>query len=535
MLRCLLIALVMLALAPAARLAWNSRDMPHFGHLHDDSIYFVCAKSLATGAGYRILSLPGRPYQTKYPPLLPALLSVIWRIDPRFPENLQLAMLAMWALLPVYLLASARWFCDVGFSDWGSATLCGVIALSPSLMFYSMTVMSDLLFSCFLLGALLLAERAGNAASRTWLAPAAGLLAVCAYLTKAAALPLIATVPLMLMLRGQRRRAVSFVLVMAPAIVAWMAWVHAHRTTATDLTTIYYTDYFGFQLLNVGPRDLPFLIWKNLDSLFSGIAGLIIFDDGKSASAIYLARFLAIGAILGAVRLGLRRGFTQYHAFAAVYLVMLLVWHYPPNERFVIPVFPLLAAGLASEIRVIAGLVKAAATAANRAVAGGIALALVALAGWGVLLNYQAITQILPAILRQDRAVVASNRVAYEWIQRNAAVGAFSAYDDPVFFLYTGQPAVSFRLAPMPLYYGEREPILRPFHSMADFARRWGLQYQFTTEADFHRELGEGERSEVREILANDTAFHCLYRGQWNAVYQFKATAPDPLMRRQRF
>src|ERR1700686_3934097 len=147
---------VLLALAPAAHLAWMSRDMPHFGHLHDDSIYFVCAKSLATGGGYRILSLPGRPYQTKYPPLLPALLSVIWRIDPRFPENLQLAMLAMWALLPVYLLASARWFRDSGFSDGGCAVVCGLIALSPSLMFYSMTVMSDLLFSCFLLAALLL-------------------------------------------------------------------------------------------------------------------------------------------------------------------------------------------------------------------------------------------------------------------------------------------------------------------------------------------------------------------------------------------
>ena len=350
--------MVGLALAPAARLAWKSRDMPHFGHLHDDSIYFVCAKSLATGAGYRILSLPGRPYQTKYPPLLPALLSVIWRIDPRFPENLQLTMLAMWALLPVYLLLSARWFRDAGFSDWGCAVVCGLIALSPSLMFYSMTVMSDLLFSCFLLAALLLAERAGNAASRAWLAPAAGVFATMAYLTKAAALPLIVTVPLLLMLRGQRRRALWFALTMAPAIVVWTGWVHAHRAAATDLTTIYYTDYFGFQLLNVGPRDLPFLIWKNLDSLFSGIAGLIIFDDGKSAGGVYLARFLALGAILGAVRLGLRRGFTQYHAFAAVYLGMLLVWHYPPNERFVIPVFPLLAAGFASEICLIAGLVK---------------------------------------------------------------------------------------------------------------------------------------------------------------------------------
>jgi len=62
--KALTFGLVLLALAPAAHLAWVAREMPHFGHLHDDSIYFVCAKSLAEGRGYRILSLPAEPYQT---------------------------------------------------------------------------------------------------------------------------------------------------------------------------------------------------------------------------------------------------------------------------------------------------------------------------------------------------------------------------------------------------------------------------------------------------------------------------------------
>ena len=62
-------AVLLLALFPAARLAWMAREMPHFGHLHDDSIYFVAAKSIADGSGYRILSLPDEPFQTKYPPL----------------------------------------------------------------------------------------------------------------------------------------------------------------------------------------------------------------------------------------------------------------------------------------------------------------------------------------------------------------------------------------------------------------------------------------------------------------------------------
>src|SRR5258708_12890219 len=84
--------------------------MAHFGHLHDDSIYFVCAKSLAGGSGYRILSLPDQPFQTKYPPLWPALLAFIWKVNPQFPENLKWALGAAWLLLPVYLAIAGRWF-----------------------------------------------------------------------------------------------------------------------------------------------------------------------------------------------------------------------------------------------------------------------------------------------------------------------------------------------------------------------------------------------------------------------------------------
>src|SRR5215467_2763830 len=90
-------------LAPSVYLAWSLRAMPHLGFYHDDSIYWVSAKSLADGHGYKIASLPGEPYQTKYPPLYPALLSLIWRIDPNFPSNLPWATLFSWLCLPAYL------------------------------------------------------------------------------------------------------------------------------------------------------------------------------------------------------------------------------------------------------------------------------------------------------------------------------------------------------------------------------------------------------------------------------------------------
>lgn len=58
------------------------------GLVHDDVIYLVTAKALALGEGYRILSMPGDPWQVAYPPGYPALLAIVWKLWPDFPANL---------------------------------------------------------------------------------------------------------------------------------------------------------------------------------------------------------------------------------------------------------------------------------------------------------------------------------------------------------------------------------------------------------------------------------------------------------------
>jgi len=78
--------LIMLALLiPSAQFAWRCRHMPEFGYLHDDGLFFVSAKSAAAGS-YRIESLPEMPAQTKFPPLYPLYLSLIWHLNPHFPK-----------------------------------------------------------------------------------------------------------------------------------------------------------------------------------------------------------------------------------------------------------------------------------------------------------------------------------------------------------------------------------------------------------------------------------------------------------------
>src|SRR5438128_7525740 len=76
---------------------------PAAGIFHDDGVYLVTAKALATGQGYRIASLPGEIFQTKYPPLFPLLLAAAWKLYPRFPDNVAVLKCAP-------LLCAVVWF-----------------------------------------------------------------------------------------------------------------------------------------------------------------------------------------------------------------------------------------------------------------------------------------------------------------------------------------------------------------------------------------------------------------------------------------
>jgi hypothetical protein len=131
---------------PSLLYLWHFPDVPRFGDLHDDSLYYVSAKSLADGGGYRIESLPGEPSQTKYPPLYPLLLSIAWRIDPQFPHNLPVAAWISWLALPAVLLQLAALYPSLGISTGRSWILLFLFAANPYVILFSTQLLSEMLF-----------------------------------------------------------------------------------------------------------------------------------------------------------------------------------------------------------------------------------------------------------------------------------------------------------------------------------------------------------------------------------------------------
>src|ERR1700735_1882114 len=152
------IVVFLLLLMPSALYLSKNLDMPEFGKFHDDGILMVSAKSLATGHGFHIISLPEQPAQTKYPILYPLYLSIIWRLNPHFPDNLWLARLSNWLLLVLCLALSWVFFRKEGFSEGRTIVLVALLGLNPYMILFGTNTFSEIFFTCWLLAVFLLAR-----------------------------------------------------------------------------------------------------------------------------------------------------------------------------------------------------------------------------------------------------------------------------------------------------------------------------------------------------------------------------------------
>ena len=519
-------AVLLLFLVPSAYQAWKSRDMPQLGAQQDGSIAWVSAKSVAEGGGYRIASLPGQPWQTKYPPLFTLYLSLVWRISPSFPANLPLATLFCWMWLPVWLAMAWHLFRDMGASPNHALLLCGVLAVNPHAVFFGMTSMTEVMFSALWMASAVLAVRAKDSVG---LAALAGLLGGAAYLTKSAALPLVVVVLLYFAMHKRYRGAIAFAAAMLPAMAGWTLWTRAHMTTSSDATTMYYTNYFGYHLYIVSLRDVPAVLLKNWDRLLWGIGGVLSGVGETSANgtgshlemAAGIWRLLGLAAIACAFRQARRIGFNPYHGFALGHLILLVVWHYPPNERFVFPVLPVFLAGLPFDVSRIGALFKRSRPLARWGLAGGLAL----LTSIWILLAGVHVTSGISAAVNGARRQLAANRSAYQWIAQNTpAEATFLAYDDPLLYLYTGRAACRRVVSTRYFYRDDREGVSEVFRTIPAFAREHHLQYLVTGVGDWHGEMLPADLVSNFSRLAEESPEQKLvFRSPLTRVYRFES------------
>src|SRR6476646_8415110 len=122
------VAIVALALMPALWVLASNRDIPQVGTYQDDGLFLIGAKSLSEHQGYKISSLPGEPFQTKYQPLHALVLAALWSIHPDFPGNLVLISIYQALVLVLFIILSGLLFRSFHFSALESAGMCAFLA-----------------------------------------------------------------------------------------------------------------------------------------------------------------------------------------------------------------------------------------------------------------------------------------------------------------------------------------------------------------------------------------------------------------------
>jgi hypothetical protein len=235
---------------------------------------------------------------------------------------------------------------------------------------------------------------------------------------------------------------------------------------------------------------------------------------GESFAEKSVARVLAVAALAGTVRLAKAGRAPVYFLFAGAYLATLLAWNYPPDQRFLVPVFPVLLAGFAEEFRRVAVKVRAgfAGRVPERIAAGAIAAAmggLILAVGGGACFG---LFRALPRFVADQRAERDGRQAVYQWFTANTPRDAAAlAYYDPVFYLHTGRKACRFVISPALVYGGKRGAVERSLAGAADFAKGQGLSWAVLAPNDFFAELRDEERRTAFRALRTNPRFRPVY------------------------
>jgi hypothetical protein len=524
--RTLIVFLVLLI--PSALYVWKNPDMPEFGRLHDDGLLLVSAKGLADGEGFRVLNLPEQPAQTKYPVLYPLYLSLVWRLNPHFPANLWTARVFNWILLVTCLILSWIYYRKEGFSELRTTILVALLGLNPYMILFGTNNFSEVFFMCWLVGVFILAH-----SKAAHIAILAGATAGFAYLSRTAGIALLFSMPAWYAWRRESRRAIEFVAGMIPFIAGWMWWSRNHILHTADQTLIYYTDYVKMEFLTVGLDNLHIVLWKNIDGILYGMGSLAIPQVFAILPVKILTQVVGVAMISGTVRLFRRGTAVPYCFFAIVSSAMLAVWHFPPNERFVLPLCPLLLAGLLAELDHLVLMIKSSLyhkDAGQRVAASGMAAVLGAMLIGALTLQFFMSFGFLYDSARQYRTKLVDMRVAYAWIAANVPESAkVLSNDDPILYLYTGRRGHVVPLVPRSWYADDHASTVKAYRDIASYCRSNGFEYFYSNTDDTSRWTNDPLEIEgVRQAVRDNPELTPVFEYGFGTVYKV-ASAHQPI------
>jgi hypothetical protein len=423
---------------------------------YDEGIYLTNAKALASGHGYRNLSLPDAPRQGAYTPFLPLLVSSLWRLFPEFPDNLLPVRFVMLLVALAFLAVTCAYLRGVlAMGGVESVATVALVGLNPLFIFLVTLVMTDLLYALLSVLALYSYERslARDGAGSFALAIAAALLA---FLTRTIGVLLVAALVLNLLGRREVRRAIVLVVTAGVIVAAWFAWSQEARSLYAHYPEDVRANYVGYLpavFLSEWVPRLPAVLGENLGRLLSIWTSLVAPWGPGLPGALALA-VAGYGLLRSFVR-----GPRAQDVYCALYLLVILGVPYHDTARYAFGVSPFLLSYLFT------GLGHLLSRGLTRLGVGGqsqnaarVAIALLVLAGLAHVIgvglpNYQRWRHGTAPIQTEFHRML-------DWVEDHTPADAILIGDyDQVYYLFTGRRAIRLSASfDLKIYYAAGAP-----------------------------------------------------------------------------
>ncbi len=332
---------ICLILFSTCLLAGLSQMVPSVcGVFHDDGIYILTAKALAKGEGYRLINLPDNLFQTKYPPLYPILIALIWTILPSFPKNT-----VVMQLVNIFLSAITISICYLYFNKFkyfsNNIIVCSLLicSTSPFFLYFTSLLSSEMLF--FFLYCLMLwyfdylITQQSNATRFQYVI--LGIVISLPFLCRTVGLIFI-PIALLLLLIHKRRLTWTLLGILIAALPWLLCQMSASLSAGYEPVRTYYTDYTGWWIRN-GFKHIIDVSFINFINISISMLSTSLWGVYKSLPYNLNPIFFLLGMIPFIDMILQKQNNISLRYFLGGYLLLVCIWPWP-SQRFLVPIMP---------------------------------------------------------------------------------------------------------------------------------------------------------------------------------------------------
>lgn len=415
------------------------------GLFHDDAVYMVNAKAIADGRGFRTVSVPTEPFQTKYPILYPLLLAGIWKIAPNYPDNVAVLRLVGTVSMVAFLVGATMLKRELGSEQSALSTAAFVIALgcNPLVASLSTMVLSDMLFAALCVAMWVAHLRVDERRRLTMLLVTSACLAVSALATRRTGVAFVLAGAVWA--ARQRRWSTLVTYAGIVAMVTWVVHLPAPWSFATSNPLLdYYASYETGAFLGLLREPVRALRIAGDNVIFAAaaVSEFVVPSLWRPVSWM-LASFALIGGVATASRAG-----TFMSTSVVVYLLIVLFYPFMPT-RYLLPIAPLVILAIFNGASLLYDMITRALVRIPRflvlvAVSVPIAALVLTTLGWSRWNYGQAhasTVRLWTGLPTRDEW--SGFQETIDWIRGNTNTHDVlaSAYD-PMYYLYTGRQGV---------------------------------------------------------------------------------------------